>query len=521
MKTTKTFPAEMSSITDIIEYSEKCLKISHINEKLLLEYRLLIEEVCIKLIEKAPAEEEFSVTTKTKHNNATVIFSVSGTPVILEQEGPDDFGGIIISEFSDYLRQSYYSGTNHITFSTANRSSFQWIVLSIAMSVITSWILSALLTPEQLTYVKSSIVLPINLVFASMMKTLATPLVFFSIAALIVRLYRTFDHDIRLVRLFAAYLITSFSAIGGGLVIYLITKDFSAAMDLSAYKTEAIPGMGNTLSEFLLQFAIDNIIEIFVMFNPLPMLIMAIILGFAACTIFGKEGKSIRSFITNMSKLFGRMLSIIFAGIPIFLYFSLLTAWLEYGIPGYIQMTAPFLLSLLLLLIPMLIIYTLQLAAGGINPFTFIRDYRSILIENIKIGSNINALPYNKRMLARKVRMPSAILKEGLQLGSYVNMDGNCLIISFTAFCMLAGCGDDITLARTVGLTMIIILVSIGAPNQPGSFLIGTTFILSYVGLSQDLCVTMIMIEALTSKIYSSINSIGDIVTIVTTGEKI
>jgi len=96
-----------------------------------------------------------------------------------------------------------------------------------------------------------------------------------------------------------------------------------------------------------------------------------------------------------------------------------------------------------------------------------------------------------------------------------MNMDGNCIVISVGIIGMIISTGTVMNPSKLMMIGLTVILLSVGAPNQPGSFLISLIVLMSFIGVSDNLYSDLVIIECFYGKIYSSINSIGDIITMV------
>ena len=96
-----------------------------------------------------------------------------------------------------------------------------------------------------------------------------------------------------------------------------------------------------------------------------------------------------------------------------------------------------------------------------------------------------------------------------------MDMDGNCVVISMGIILLLSECQISMDLFDQIGLMFIIIVISYGAPNQPGSFLICMIVLMNYSGISINMCGLILIVEVFTSKFYSFTNAFGNITSIV------
>lgn len=65
-------------------------------------------------------------------------------------------------------------------------------------------------------------------------------------------------------------------------------------------------------------------------------------------------------------------------------------------------------------------------------------------------------------------------------------------------------------------LGILVVFVSMGAPGQDGSLLIGLVVLFSFVGISTELISTVIYMEAITGRLLPVMNTLFDITTVVT-----
>ena len=92
-----------------------------------------------------------------------------------------------------------------------------------------------------------------------------------------------------------------------------------------------------------------------------------------------------------------------------------------------------------------------------------------------------------------------------------INLDGNCFLVMLIALVFLFMTGTDFAWFDLAVLGALVLLLSFGAPNQPGSILIGTLIVTAYLH-SYDLVCVAIYLEAFAGTAQNMINVIGDIV---------
>ena len=511
------FPATAEHVAEITEYAISKLSSTGINSKLLYEYRLMIEELTLKLVRCAKPNAELSVEFSRKLRKSQITFTCAGDTVLLAPHDGADLSGFILEEYSDYLTQSYAAGMNRVIFSTSvsDRSFMRACIISIVLSLLTS-VLFQYALPASVSewFLNNSFFHSVVLIFTNFISCLAVPVSFFSVASSITSLIMTRQRNSRLSPLISGYILSTLAAICVGFGTFHVLNLLNPVFDLSKYTAERISIMGNTLIDFINSSVPANIISPFIDSNPLPLLILAVAMGISSGSLFGTAGKNIREGIEALKSLFCRMLGLFYNALPVFLYFALLSGWVSTGFQYYLRT----LVTLLFILVPVAVfflLYAIRLRVCGITLKEFYRDYSDVLKENYDIGSNILAMPYNRRMLRRKTGLPRGYLQDSLRLGTVMNMNGSSLLASFCIVFLLHACGIQLTVLEQIAALIVLILLSIGAPNQPGSLILVMLVLMKFLGVSQTFVANALVVEAVYGKLYSFINSMGDVVEIV------
>jgi len=516
------YPACEESIVDIMNYFSRKIKEYQISKKLCTEYELLIEELAIKMIAAAEPNAKISIEVKKRFGAISASLKCAGRALILESESKNDFSGQIIAEYSESLRQSYNFGVNEVVFTTSFSSNEMLLknIIAICSAITVGLFFLAFFSENQLLWLKENITFPIILIFIRCMQTVAVPVAFFSLVVFVVKIRGSFDRNNKTMRVSLHYFISSIVAIIIGAATWLIFKNAAPDYDLSYLQTSADNFIGNNMQAFLTQVVSTNIIEPFIISNPLPFLVNALITGFAASSVFGKSGEVIKKLMNAINDLFARMMDLIYSLIPFFLFFAI------FGliITANVKMLNIMCFNLLCIFVSLLLLavyYILRLLTFRVSIIGFFKKYSQLLVDNFKIASNINAFPYNKRVLSRRLSLSRDYLTEALNLGALLNMDGNSIVITVVLLNTISAIGVSLSPMKYVGMAIILLLFSVGAPNQPGSFLLGMIILMTFIGISIELIGVMLIIEALASKLYSSFNSIGDIVTLVIEDERL
>lgn len=244
---------------------------------------------------------------------------------------------------------------------------------------------------------------------------------------------------------------------------------------------------------------------------PFPIIVVALLITYAMSSI-GEYFDVILKIINAGYALFSRMLNIVMFTLPFFCFLAILTALLPTGFT-HLLVIVEFNALILVSLIVMIVFYLVRLWIGGVKIGAFMKHLPPLIWENIKINSAINAVPFNIRYCAKHYGYSRKRLSAKLPILAEANLDGNCYLIMLISMLFIFILGADASWLLIAEIAIIILFLSLGAPNQPGSILIGI-FIITFLLKADDLISVAIYAEVLFGAIQNIINVTGDIVTV-------
>lgn len=123
------------------------------------------------------------------------------------------------------------------------------------------------------------------------------------------------------------------------------------------------------------------------------------------------------------------------------------------------------------------------------------------------------ALPFNIRYCWREYGFNRERISSKLPILAQTNQDGNCYLIMLTSMIFIFMMGIHVSLLQIIGIAVLVLFLSIGAPNQPGSILIGMLIITFYLQ-ANELIIVAIYAEVFFGALQNAINVVGDIITV-------
>jgi Na+/H+-dicarboxylate symporter len=240
----------------------------------------------------------------------------------------------------------------------------------------------------------------------------------------------------------------------------------------------------------------------------MTMIIFAIILG-VAVVLLGEEGRRVYSLLRLASDLMIRVVSVImyYAPVAIFGY----AAWLiaTYG-PQMLGAYGKFLVAQYsLTLMHFFVIYSIIVAAGGLNPLRYFKYQSTPFVIAFTTRSSAVTLPYNMEA-ARRMGVPEEVFQITVPIGATVNMDGTALYQALSALFIAQLFGISLTPAQ-VGLVVVAAVVgSVATAAIPGGGTIMLAYVLGVVGLPLEGVGIMMVVDPIADAMRTAINASGD-----------
>ena len=157
--------------------------------------------------------------------------------------------------------------------------------------------------------------------------------------------------------------------------------------------------------------------------------------------------------------------------------------------------------------------YLIRLVIGGVPLKPFLKHLPALLKENYKIGSVIDAVPFNIRYCVKNYGMNRKRISDKFAILAQINLDGNCYLIMLMGMLFIFMMVSSASWYHIIVIAVMVVFLSLGAPNQPGSILIGTLIIALF--LKADVLIpTALYLEVFFGAMQNLINVTGDMVTV-------
>lgn len=509
-------PLKQESYETADQFIRQWLTQKRINERSAFEAMLLFEALFRDLIEQGYGQDTI-LTIKARKNfgEYTINLGFEGESYIPSMK--KDKEGFspelqIVQAYSDKVGYRYRLGYNRVSIvvQRKNNSALIYCFIAILLAVPVSIALISFLSTDKLISLDKNYIHPFIKQFANAMLMIGAPVTFFSLVKNLTDIYIVSEKNSSARKLQIKTIVTSFIMVILALISGPLVADV-LYLHQGYFGKVGLFSSGMSMTEFINSLVPDNIFEPFETIMPFPIIILSLLLTYALCSI-GEYFGAVHKFINVSLEVFSKMLTVVMFTLPFFCFFAALSMLMIDGIEN-LMIVLEVLLIVALGMIVISAFYLIRLLIGKVKIKPFVKHLPTLLWENFKISSVIDAVPFNIRYCSRKYGYDRKRLSDNLPILAQTNLDGNCFLIMLISMSVIFLLGKEISWLQILGIAFLILFLSVGAPNQPGSIMIGILIITLYLK-ADELMIIAIFSEVFFGWLQNIINVLGDIVTV-------
>jgi Na+/H+-dicarboxylate symporter len=495
---------------------ETFLQRNRVSDVIVSETMVIFEALCHNIYEQQGEDVVLTVSGRNRFGGAGIIINFEGDMYISDRDYPGEPTpeDRILSAYGDRIDYIYSSRFNSIRIQ-ARRSyvgSTIAFMVAVVLAIIAYAIIHMTVGKEAEAALRSDIIFPLETLVSNAIMMIGAPVTFLSLLKNLTGIYVLTERDSSIRKITRQTLTSSAMSVLLAVVMCRIVYAFSSSLNLMRGEYGHLH-VHMSVGKFLSELMPSDILTPFMTISPFPLILLAAIVTYAFCSV-GKHFDKLMSAIDVCYALFSRMLTIIMSMLPIFTVFAILDILLVMSYDGITECGKLIMVVIISLIIPA-IYYILRLAARHISIPGFCKRLWPMLGENFKIASAIDAVPYNVRYCMRNFGLDRKSLEKTMPVLAQVNLDGNCYLLTLFAGILFMFSGSGFQFGQLLLIGALIFVLSLGAPNQPGSCVIGILIIIHYLG-AYKLVPFAIFAEVFFGGILNLMNVSGDIVTVVT-----
>lgn len=158
-------------------------------------------------------------------------------------------------------------------------------------------------------------------------------------------------------------------------------------------------------------------------------------------------------------------------------------------------------------------IYSLLLRFfGGRNPLAFFKDCREVYVYAFATASSNATLPKSLELAEHKLKLPPAVSRFVLTVGSTANQNGTALFEGITVLFLAQVYGIELGIAQQVQVVLMSVLAGIGTAGVPGGSLPLIMILLRQVGIPPEGIGLVLGVDRFLDMCRTTVNVSGDLV---------
>lgn len=497
-------------------FIEERLNADKVSKEIISETMLIFEALFHDILERGSEfSSELKITCQNSFGEIKIKLGFEGAMFFLAEDNRNvnDPEKQILIAYKDKIDTYYHSGYNNIQLTVRRRyvHSLFFCIAGMILAGIVFLPIHFLMTREGQTQLVQSYLTPLETAFGNAALMIGAPVTFFSLLKHITDTYILSQRysDVRKLQIktIATSIIVILAACCTGFLLF-------GSFGLQNMLGQAFnrPSASETFSELITSAVPTSIFAPFEAISPIPLLVLAIILAYAFCAsgkYFGVLNKGVDICYT----VFSKMLSLVMFTLPFFCFLNFLDALLT-DVSLFAESLISIVILILVSMIVLFVYYLLRLLIGKVKPGPFLKKLQPLLLENFRINSVIEAVPFNIRYCVKNYGMNRKQLEKQLPVLAEINLDGNAFVLMLFAMYLLAILRTGYPWYLIVVVSVIVLFLSLGAPNQPGSILIGILIIMQFLGIKSGMATLAIFIEVFFGIFQNMINVTGSIVTV-------
>lgn len=360
---------------------------------------------------------------------------------------------------------------------------------------------------------KASVLYPIGQIWLNLLFVLLVPLIFFSIAGSIANIADTKRVGKLLALTIGFFIVTAAIA---GIYMFFVTGvfgvDTSIQMGTAEAATESTAAMGIG-DQIVSTFTVEDFPLVISRAHILALIVFTVFFGVAVSSL-GEKGKPVADWLSNMSLVFYKMVSMLMKLAPIGLlaYFANLTG--TYG-PDLLKSYA----RGLLIYYPATIVYFFVflalyafIAAGPWGVKNFFKNILTPALTALGTRSSAAAIPLQMDA-CDKMGVPREVSSVVIPVGATCHMDGACIATIYEiALCCALFSHPLNSIGDYAFAIMIAVAGSVAVSSVPGGGAAMETMVISAFGFPSIALPVLLMMTQLFDAGCTLVNSCGDTV---------
>ena len=491
------------------------LKARRISQPMISETLLVYEALFHEIVEQGFGKENgLTISYANRSGDSVIDIGFDGDVFVPDADEVDEISPDkrILAGYAEKFDCMYASGHNRISLRVrrSRARTANMCMLAILISVAVHALIHFALGAQGEQFLLYNLIYPLEIFFTNAVIMIGAPVTFVSLLKNLTDTFVVSEKHTGVRKFVGITVMSSLVSVALALAVCRLAVLLLGDRHFNLLG-ESSMNIDTSIGQFILELLPSDIFTPFQTISPFPIVIIAVLVTYASCSA-GKYFGSIKKAVDIGYVIFSRMLGIVTYMLPFFAAMAALDLQIRHAIDTGRGLA---LLVMITVLSPaaMALYYMIRLVFGRVQVGDFVRKLIPLLGENIRIGSGIDAVTFNIRYCARTYGIDRRRLEMSLPLLAEINLDGNCFIITILALMTADMAAGNLATSTILLIPLLVLFLSFGAPNQPGSVLIGMMMLLWHTD-TMLLLPLAILSEVFFSGLLNMINVTGDIVTV-------
>lgn len=347
--------------------------------------------------------------------------------------------------------------------------------------------------------------------FLRLLTMMIVPLILATVVSGITRMGSPEDLGRVGLRTIGYYLITTFLAVTGGLLIVNLLSP-GEGLDLSLGGTESLEP--TPLADVFLNIVPEQPIGAFASGDMLPTIFVAVLTG-VGLLVVGEPARPVAEFFEAFEALVLKIVDWVLALAPIGVAGLLVDTLLDPELVDLVAFLSDLGLYMLavfggLLLHALVTLPLLLWFIAGRSPWTYAGALAPALMTAFSTASSSGTYPLTRECVTDRAQVSETSADFVLPLGATINMDGTALYEAVAAIFIANALGIDITFAQQVIIVLTATLAAVGAAGVPSAGLVTMIIVLESVGLPAEGYGLVVAVDRILDMSRTTVNVWGD-----------
>jgi dicarboxylate/amino acid:cation (Na+ or H+) symporter, DAACS family len=256
----------------------------------------------------------------------------------------------------------------------------------------------------------------------------------------------------------------------------------------------------------------DNPIKAAAAGDMIGVIVFALIFGVAIAVTRTAAAENLRTFMQGLYDVMMTCIEGVLKLAPIGVGALLFVMSVRLG-TGLFRPLALYVGTVLLgLAIHMFVVYSLLVKiVGKTSPLSFFRDVRVAMLTAFSTASSSATLPTALRVAETELRLPTAVSRFVLTVGSTMNQNGTALYEGITVLFLAQLAGVHLSLGQQGVVMVVCVLAGIGTAGVPGGSLPVIAMILGMLGVPPEGLGLILGVDRLLDMCRTTLNVTGDL----------